>query len=74
MQCGVDVRVMVPSAQVSDILPTRSPTMAAMARKKAEKIAGFRCTKCHEQMHVKWGDKLPKCPNCRTCSSRRASS
>jgi Zn finger protein HypA/HybF involved in hydrogenase expression len=38
--------------------------MSAKAGEKAEKTGDFRCAKCHEKVHVKSGDKIPKCPNC----------
>jgi hypothetical protein len=37
--------------------------MAAKAGEKAQKTGDFHCAKCNEKVHVKQGDKIPKCPN-----------
>jgi ribosomal protein L37AE/L43A len=37
--------------------------MAAHAGEKAQKTGDFHCAKCDEKVHVKQGDKIPKCPN-----------
>ena len=37
--------------------------MAAHAGEKAQKTGDFYCPKCDEKVHVKAGDKIPKCPN-----------
>src|SRR3954462_1079901 len=37
--------------------------MAANAGEKAQKTGDFYCAKCSEKVHVKQGDKIPKCPN-----------
>ncbi len=38
--------------------------MAAHAGEKAEKTGDFRCEKCHQRVHVKAGEHIPKCPHC----------
>ena len=38
--------------------------MAAKAGERAWETGDFRCAKCHQQVHVTKGDKIPKCPNC----------
>jgi ribosomal protein L37AE/L43A len=38
--------------------------MAATAGERARKTGDFRCEKCHNQVHVKAGEKIPKCPKC----------
>jgi hypothetical protein len=37
--------------------------MAAHAGEKAQKTGDFHCAVCSEKVHVKQGDKIPKCPN-----------
>jgi hypothetical protein len=37
--------------------------MAAHAGEKAQKTGDFHCATCSEKVHVKRGDKIPKCPN-----------
>ncbi len=37
--------------------------MAAHAGERANKTGDFHCAKCSEVVHVKKGDKIPKCPN-----------
>ena len=37
--------------------------MAAHAGEKAQKTGDFHCARCDEKVHVKQGDKIPKCPN-----------
>ncbi len=38
--------------------------MAAKAGEKAWETGDFRCSRCHEQVHVTRGHVIPKCPNC----------
>ena len=38
--------------------------MSAHAGEKARKTGDFRCEHCNTKVHVKDGDKIPKCPNC----------
>jgi Zn finger protein HypA/HybF involved in hydrogenase expression len=38
--------------------------MAAHAGEKARETGDFRCEKCHHQVHVTEGDRIPDCPNC----------
>lgn len=38
--------------------------MAARAGEPAQKTGDFRCDNCHEKVHVKKGDKIPRRPNC----------
>lgn len=38
--------------------------MSAHAGEKAREGGDFRCQKCHEQVRVNKGEKIPKCPNC----------
>jgi ribosomal protein L37AE/L43A len=37
--------------------------MSARTGEKAQKTGDFHCAKCGEKVHVKKGDKIPKCPN-----------
>jgi hypothetical protein len=37
--------------------------MAAQAGEKAHKTGDFYCATCNEKVHVKEGEKIPKCPN-----------
>lgn len=43
---------------------TGTEDMAAHAGETARETGDFRCEKCHEQVHVTKGHKIPKCPNC----------
>jgi ribosomal protein L37AE/L43A len=38
--------------------------MTAQAGEQAQRTGDFRCDKCHQKVHVKSGDKIPKCPHC----------
>lgn len=38
--------------------------MVAKSGEKAWETGDFRCEKCHEQVHVRKGQPIPKCPNC----------
>jgi hypothetical protein len=38
--------------------------MSAKAGETARETGDFRCAKCHHQVHVTKGKKIPKCPNC----------
>lgn len=38
--------------------------MAAIAGTIARETGYFRCAKCHEQVHVTQGKKIPPCPRC----------
>jgi ribosomal protein L37AE/L43A len=37
--------------------------MAAHAGEEAQKTGDFHCAKCSEKVHVRRGEKIPKCPN-----------
>ncbi|MET9297323.1 hypothetical protein [Streptomyces sp. NPDC003077] len=37
--------------------------MTAHAGEKAQKTGDFFCARCHEKVHVKKGDTIPRCPN-----------
>jgi hypothetical protein len=41
----------------------RTDRMSAHAGERANKTGDFHCAKCSEVVHVKEGDKIPKCPN-----------
>ena len=47
--------------------------MAAKAGEEAQKTGDFICDKCEGKVHVKKGDKIPKCPECgnKSFSERR---
>ncbi|MGN6553294.1 MAG: zinc ribbon-containing protein [Verrucomicrobiota bacterium] len=38
--------------------------MAAHTGEQAREGGDFRCQKCHHQVRVNKGEKIPKCPNC----------
>ena len=38
--------------------------MIAHSGEKAMKTGDFRCSSCHQKVHVTEGHKMPKCPNC----------
>lgn len=38
--------------------------MAAHAGERAQSTGDFRCAKCHETVHVRHNQRIPKCPNC----------
>jgi Zn finger protein HypA/HybF involved in hydrogenase expression len=38
--------------------------MAAHAGEAAQETGDFRCAKCHQQVHVTKGKKIPICPHC----------
>jgi hypothetical protein len=38
--------------------------MAAQAGETERETGDFRRAKCHHQVHVTAGHKIPKCPNC----------
>jgi hypothetical protein len=37
--------------------------MVAEAGERAQKTGDFHCAKCDAKVHVKQGEKIPKCPN-----------
>ncbi|KAA6212300.1 alpha helical protein [Streptomyces albofaciens JCM 4342] len=37
--------------------------MTAKSGEKAQKTGDFYCTRCHEKVHVRQGEKIPPCPN-----------
>ncbi|HZE30441.1 MAG TPA: hypothetical protein VE198_03270 [Actinoallomurus sp.] len=37
--------------------------LTAHAGEKAQKIGDFCCAQCDEKVHVKQGEKIPRCPN-----------
>jgi Zn finger protein HypA/HybF involved in hydrogenase expression len=39
-------------------------SMAAKAGETARETGDFRCERCHQQVHVTKGHKIPKCPHC----------
>jgi predicted RNA-binding Zn-ribbon protein involved in translation (DUF1610 family) len=38
--------------------------MAAKTGENAREGGDFRCSRCHETVHVNKGARIPKCPNC----------
>lgn len=38
--------------------------MTAHAGEHARRTGDFVCGRCHHQVHVSDGDRIPKCPNC----------
>jgi predicted RNA-binding Zn-ribbon protein involved in translation (DUF1610 family) len=38
--------------------------MSAHAGEQAQEGGDFRCERCHRQVHVNKGGKIPKCPHC----------
>jgi predicted RNA-binding Zn-ribbon protein involved in translation (DUF1610 family) len=38
--------------------------MAAHSGETARSTGDFRCSRCHQMVHVTNGHKIPKCPNC----------
>ncbi|HZS82278.1 MAG TPA: hypothetical protein VFA50_05375 [Stellaceae bacterium] len=38
--------------------------MTAESGEAASETGDFRCARCHHQVHVTKGHKIPKCPNC----------
>ncbi|SEK60939.1 zinc ribbon-containing protein [Nonomuraea pusilla] len=45
--------------------------MVAHAGEAAQETGVFHCTECGEKVHVKKGDKIPKCPNGHTTFGSR---
>jgi Zinc-ribbon containing domain len=37
--------------------------LTAHAGEKAQKTGDFYCAQCDQKVHVKQGDKIPRCPN-----------
>jgi DNA-directed RNA polymerase subunit RPC12/RpoP len=37
--------------------------VTAHAGEKAQKTGDFSCARCNEKVHVKQGEKIPRCPN-----------
>lgn len=38
--------------------------MSAHTGEKARETGDFRCDRCHHQVHVDAGHRIPECPNC----------